>query len=324
MLISVIVPVYNVEDYLHYAMESLFRQTYKNFEIILVDDGSTDNSGVLCDEYSRKYDNVYTFHKENGGLSDARNFGVQKAKGDWVTFLDPDDYLEDYALELMIEAQKRYNVNLVATVVKGVYKHNCYDNHTLIDHDLRVTNIYNSKNALSEMYYDKKATVSACGKLYRKLILEKSPFPLGKIYEDFYIVSQHLLDEEKVFLSPLESYKYYKREGSIVTSPFTEKKYEFFEAVENNRKVLREKGIDDKEVWKALVVKNIEGSYHIINLCISSNKIKNLYYIRKKIKDGYLSFLMNGRVSKKIKIKHSMFLLSPSLYAIAYRVLKKS
>ena len=100
-MISVILPVYNVENYLQYAMDSLKKQTYKNFEIILVNDGSTDNSGKLCDKYSEKYSNVKVFHKENGGLSDARNFGVKKAKGEFITFLDPDDYLEVYSLELL-------------------------------------------------------------------------------------------------------------------------------------------------------------------------------------------------------------------------------
>ena len=94
MLISVIIPVYNVEDYLHYAIESLEKQTYKNFEIILVNDGSTDDSGKLCDEYSEKYSNVRVFHKENGGLSDARNFGLQYANGRYVAFVDSDDYIE--------------------------------------------------------------------------------------------------------------------------------------------------------------------------------------------------------------------------------------
>ena len=101
-MISVIVPIYNVEDYLHYAMESLVNQTYKDFEVILVDDGSTDDSGKLCDQYASEYDWVSAYHKENGGLSDARNYGVAKAKGEWIVFLDPDDYFETFALELFV------------------------------------------------------------------------------------------------------------------------------------------------------------------------------------------------------------------------------
>ena len=118
-MISVVVPVYNVEKYLHYAMESLLKQTYKNFEIILVNDGSTDNSGKLCDKYSEKYSNVKVFHKENGGLSDARNFGVKKAKGEFITFLDPDDYLEAYSLELLAGIQEKLNLNPIVKIDDG-------------------------------------------------------------------------------------------------------------------------------------------------------------------------------------------------------------
>ena len=106
-MISVIVPIYNVEAYLRYAMESLLNQTYKDFEVILVDDGSTDDSGKLCDQYASEYDWVSAYHKENGGLSDARNYGVAKAKGEWIVFLDPDDYFEPCALELLMELQKQ-------------------------------------------------------------------------------------------------------------------------------------------------------------------------------------------------------------------------
>ncbi|CTC92617.1 glycosyltransferase family 2 protein, partial [Streptococcus pneumoniae] len=108
MLISVVVPVYNVSDYLHFAMDSLIKQTYQNFEVILVNDGSTDNSPQLCEEYAKQYENVSVFHKENGGLSDARNFGVSKASSDWIFFLDPDDYLEDYTLELIVKIQQEH------------------------------------------------------------------------------------------------------------------------------------------------------------------------------------------------------------------------
>ncbi|WP_252989054.1 glycosyltransferase family 2 protein [Streptococcus pneumoniae] len=105
-MISVIVPVYNVADYLRFALDSLLEQTYKDFEVILVNDGSTDNSGEICDEYGKLYDNIHVFHKKNGGLSDARNFGLEKSRGEFITFLDSDDYFEPYALELLITIQK--------------------------------------------------------------------------------------------------------------------------------------------------------------------------------------------------------------------------
>jgi len=126
MFISIVVPVYNVADYLHFAIESLIKQTYQNFEVILVNDGSTDDSPILCEDYAKQYENIHVFHKENGGLSDARNFGVAKANSDWIFFLDPDDYLEEYTLELIVKIQETHQADLISTKVKATSKYNAY------------------------------------------------------------------------------------------------------------------------------------------------------------------------------------------------------
>lgn len=151
-MISVILPVYNVENYLQYAMDSLKKQTYKNFEIILVNDGSTDNSGKLCDKYSEKYSNVKVFHKENGGLSDARNFGVKKAKGEFITFLDPDDYLEAYSLELLAGIQEKYNCDIVSTRVKATELYNVYSNYSLMKRDFENVTHMDNDVFLEELF----------------------------------------------------------------------------------------------------------------------------------------------------------------------------
>ena len=190
MLISVVIPIYNVEEYLHYAIDSLNRQTYKNFEIILVNDGSTDGSGELRDKYSVEYDNIKVYHKSNGGLSDARNFGVQKSSGDFITFLDPDDFLDEYALELMYNLQKKYSADAVCTKMRDVYDYEDYKKESRIKYIIDDTNIYICDNikALELMYYNQMATVSACAKLVKKEFLMANPFAKGKIYEDLYKV----------------------------------------------------------------------------------------------------------------------------------------
>ena len=118
MNISVVIPVYNVETYLHYAIESLVNQTYKNFEVLLINDGSTDKSGKLCDKYAQEYDWIKVFHKENGGLSDARNYGVLKSTNEWIFFLDPDDYIEPFTFELLSLIQEKYQADLISTKVQ--------------------------------------------------------------------------------------------------------------------------------------------------------------------------------------------------------------
>ena len=321
MLISVIIPVYNVEDYLHYAIESLEKQTYGNFEIILVNDGSTDNSGKLCDEYSEKHSNVRVFHKENGGLSDARNFGVQKAKGEFITFLDPDDYLEAYSLELLASVQKQHNCDIVSTRVKATELYNVYSNHSLTEEDIKNVIVMDRDVFLEEAFYDKVATVSACGKLYRKSILE-IPFPKGRIYEDLYIISEHVEKANKIVHTPIQIYNYYKRQGSIVNSKFTSKQYDFFDAIAYNRQVIREKFNNVDKLVTAINAKKVIGSFKIIGSAYKTS-ISDVYNIRKIIKENSSNILRNKRIRYTFKMKYMLFILSPYMFNIIKRFVFK-
>ena len=321
MLISVIIPVYNVEDYLHYAIESLEKQTYKNFEIILVNDGSIDNSGKLCDEYSEKYSNVRVFHKENGGLSDARNFGVQQAKGEFITFLDPDDYLEVYSLELLAGIQEMYDCDIVSTRVKATELYNVYSNHYLTEENFKNVVIMDRDVFLEEAFYDKVATVSACGKLYRKSILE-IPFPKGRIYEDLYIISEHVGKANKIVHTPLQIYNYYKRQGSIVNSKFTSKQYDFFDAIAYNRQVIREKFNNVAKLVTAINAKEVIGSFKIIGSAYKTS-ISDVYNIRKIIKENSSNILRNKRIRYTFKMKYMLFILSPYMFNIIKRFVFK-
>ena len=321
MLISIIIPVYNVEDYLHYAIESLEKQIYKNFEIILVNDGSTDDSGKLCDEYSEKYSNVRVFHKENGGLSDARNFGVQQAKGEFITFLDPDDYLEVYSLELLAGIQEMYDCDIVSTRVKATELYNVYSNHYLTEENFKNVVIMDRDVFLEEAFYDKVATVSACGKLYRKSILE-IPFPKGRIYEDLYIISEHVGKANKIVHTPLQIYNYYKRQGSIVNSKFTSKQYDFFDAIAYNRQVIREKFNNVDKLVTAINAKEVIGSFKIIGSAYKTS-ISDVYKIRKLIKENCSNILRNKRISYTFKMKYMLFILSPYLFNIIKRFVFK-
>ena len=312
MLISVIIPVYNVENHLRYAIESLLRQTYKKFEVILVNDGSTDNSRSLCDEYAQQYNNVYAYHKTNGGLSDARNFGVQKANSDWIFFLDPDDYIEVFTLELLVNLQKQYNVPLVSTKVQSTSVYNEYSDSEISNLDLTQTKKVNKETALDFMLENNIATVSACAKLYKKTILQEVPFPVGKIYEDFFVVSEHLNLAKEIVISPIVTYHYYSRAGSIVNSVFSEKQYDFFDAVEHTKIVINEKYNNRRELINSVEAKTVIGAFHIIN---NAEKDKvNLLKIRKLIKNVFKSVMLNRKVSLKHKLKYILFLLFPLQY----------
>ena len=310
MFISIVVPVYNIADYLHYAIDSLLKQTYQNFEVILVNDGSTDDSPQLCEDYAQKYENIHVFHKENGGLSEARNFGVSKASSDWIFFLDPDDYLEDYTLELIVKIHEEHHADLISTS-----KYNDYTSYRLEESDYKGLAPITKEKALEAMLDDKFATVSACAKLYHKSILEAVPFPVGKIYEDFYVVGQHLALADKIIISPLETYNYYRREGSIVRSTFTEKRYEFFEAVVRNEEVIRKKYNQCEELLQSLQAKKILGGFVVIGAKADSG-LKDFSKDKELLRVEISELLKNSKLSWQVKLKYLIFMFSPKLYLL--------
>lgn len=315
MFISIVVPVYNVADYLHYAIDSLLKQTYQNFEVILVNDGSTDDSPRLCEDYAREYENIHVFHKGNGGLSDARNFGVTKANSDWIFFLDPDDYLEEYTLELIVKIHEEHHADLISTKVKATSEYNAYTSYKLQESDYKDLVPFTKEKALEAMLDDKFATVSACAKLYHRSILEKAPFPVGKIYEDFYVVGQHLALADKIVISPLETYNYYRREGSIVRSTFTEKRYEFFDAAAKNEEVVSKEYIQNEELLQSLQAKKILGGFVVIGAKADSG-LKDFTKDKELLRVKIGELLQNGKLSWKVKMKYLIFILSPKLYLL--------
>ena len=319
MNISVVIPVYNVEDYLHYAIDSLVNQTHKNFEFLLINDGSTDNSGKLCDKYAQEYDWIRVFHKENGGLSDARNYGVLKATNEWIFFLDPDDYIEPFTFELLTLIQEKYQADLISTKVQTT---NEYEKYFAEQFNLESSQRVTKEEALELMLEDKVATVSACAKLYKKQILEMRPFPVGKIYEDFFVVAEHLRLAEQIVISPVVTYHYYRRPGSIVQSQFTDKRFDFFEAGEYNRNQIKQ-FYSGNSVEKALNLKIVQGSFHISEAAASTDT-KALRNIVKKVRSFYWSIIFDSKASVKFKVKYSWFLLTPNLYCRIKKMLKRS
>ena len=319
MNISVVIPVYNVEDYLHYAIDSLVNQTHKNFEVLLINDGSTDNSGKLCDKYAQEYDWIRVFHKENGGLSDARNYGVLKATNEWIFFLDPDDYIEPFTFELLTLIRAKYQADLISTKVQTT---NEYEKYFAEQFNLESSQRVTKEEALELMLEDKVATVSACAKLYKKQILEMRPFPVGKIYEDFFVVAEHLRLAEQIVISPVVTYHYYRRPGSIVQSQFTDKRFNFFEAGEYNRNQIKQ-FYSGNSVEKALNLKIVQGSFHISEAAASTDT-KALRNIVKKVRSFYWSIIFDSKASVKFKVKYSWFLLTPNLYCRIKKMLKRS
>ena len=210
-LITIIIPVYNVEKYLERCIDSVIEQTYKNLEIILVDDGSTDSSGKLCDEFAKKDTRIKVIHKTNGGLSDARNKGLEIATGEYIAFADSDDYLEEDMLETLHNLSTEHNADI------SIVSYYEYYNGKLIGvRDSKKLEIFNKLDAMKELLMDTKIQSYAWNKLFKRNLFENLTFPKGKNFED--IATTLLLFEksEKVVLLEEPKYYYLRRDNSIV------------------------------------------------------------------------------------------------------------
>ena len=213
-LISVIVPVYKVEPYIRQCIDSVLSQTYRNLEVILVDDGSPDNCGSICEEYAVKDKRIKVFHKENGGLSDARNYGVARASGDYLSFVDSDDWIEPDMFEVLIKAADENRADLVNS---GVY-HN-FSNRTVAIPAIETTFIDTVDSVKSLIKGEMDPGV--WGKIYSKSCLSNISFPCGHVFEEHATVYKFFLQADKVVSIAKPLYHYRLRRKDSITETHT-------------------------------------------------------------------------------------------------------
>lgn len=221
MLISVIVPVYNVESYLEKCINSILKSTYKNLEIILVDDGSTDNSGNICDKYKNIDSRISVIHQQNGGLSSARNRGIDVATGEYVLFIDSDDFIEERMIEHLARAAKENNVQVIAGGMKKISM-----SGKILHTFLPRNKYYNDKKEiLDDFFINGNISIVAWGKLYKAEIFENNiRFMAGKNNEDN-IFLMDLLEYVTTYVCiEYAEYNYLVRKESIINQEFNEKK----------------------------------------------------------------------------------------------------
>lgn len=218
MKISVIVPVYNVYDYLDKCLNSLVNQTIHDFEVIIINDGSTDNSQEIIDKYVSENSNMHSFIKENGGLSSARNYGIEKANGDYILFLDSDDYYEPNTIEVLIKEASTDDDIIAFRMYIDEKKEIKKGNIELAEF------IYNDKIAPSKrlLLYNP----SACDKMFKKELFENLKFVTGKYYEDLGTIPLFAMYTDKIKFTNHYLYHYLKREDSIMNKKVYNKKIE--------------------------------------------------------------------------------------------------
>lgn len=218
-LVSVIVPVFKVEKYLDKCLQSLLAQTYQNCEIVLINDGSPDRCGEICNQYAKKSHKVKYYYKENGGLSDARNYGVDKAQGDWIVFVDSDDYVTADYVEYLISIKNKFRADAACAKIRQV----CSDQAPTERYEQTKTFNLSTVETLKRMLYAKELSVSACCKLFPKSLLLEHPFPVGKLYEDLF-TTYRIVDECKNIAYGTKQIYFYRRRGeSIMHGKVSEK-----------------------------------------------------------------------------------------------------
>lgn len=210
-LVSIIVPIYNIEEYLPRCIESIRNQSYSNLELILVDDGSTDGSGLICDKYAKEDKRIRVIHKENGGSSSARNAGIRQAKGEYLGFVDSDDYIERYMYEKMIVAIDEYPCNIVQVARDEI------DEQGNLMQDIcempKDTIRYSAEEFLKELLLH-KGDCSFCTKLLKRDLFLDKQFPEGVLNEDFHLLVKMLNEGESVVSLPYCGYHVFYRIGS--------------------------------------------------------------------------------------------------------------
>ena len=214
-LISIIIPVYNTEKYLSRCIDSVINQTYRNLEILIVNDGSTDNSGAICDSYAQQESRIRVFHKKNGGLSSARNFGIDVCSGEYLGFVDSDDWIEPNMYDTMLHTVLDRKTQIC---VCGRYDVDSFTGNRTVGLCPQINEVISSEECVGRMLIWDGLDSSAVDKLFSKDLFTDVRFPLGRLSEDVAILYRVVFKTTTVSLINIPFYNYYHRENSITTS----------------------------------------------------------------------------------------------------------
>lgn len=257
-MVSIIVPVYNVEKYLKRCIDSIIEQTYTDWELLLIDDGSYDNSGKICDEYAENDRRIKCFHKENGGQSSARNLGLEYAKGTEIVFCDSDDWLVYNFLELCMQERVLYGVDIVTT------NYYCYYNDKKCEPIFKIkgsNSICENRSAMKRLLNNDGTSSSVCARMYDRDIFKELRFRDGMLFEDVAISYKLFIKAKKVsFISEPLMY-YYQREGSTMSRRDKKIRLDEIQASYERYETVRE--LYDDEIAEAAISDYVYDIIHV-------------------------------------------------------------
>ena len=295
-LISIVVPIYNVEKYVEKCVSSILIQTYSNLEIVLVDDGSTDNSGKIIDKLKNKDSRIKVIHKKNGGLSDARNCGIDNSTGKYICFIDSDDYVNSNYVEVLYKNIIKYDCDISVCSFKKVLES---DEINILEEVKNDTFVLNETNIFSQLYGKfSLETIVAWNKMYKINLFDSVRYPKGKIHEDEYVIHKLLNNAKKIIYSSVPYYYYVQRNNSIVHK-FSENRLDFISAYKERMTLFEKKGLDD---LYSMTQYKLCYAYYTIIPEIENIELRNKIYDDFEKEYKYMLTLKNISILRKIKM----------------------
>ncbi len=311
MFVSVVVPVYNAAVYLDRSINSLIKQTHRNLEIVLVDDGSTDESGQICDDFALQDDRIRVFHTENKGQSAARNYGVQKATSDWIVFLDADDYYELFAIEYLAKIKQKHSADLV---VSNLVLSTEIEYH-FADGAVERSRLFEKGELLRCVYYGQYSGIHPCAKLYSKNVLLKNPYPEGHTHEDFDTTYKLIAGSNRIAVGDLVTYHQMVRAGSVTQVAFHKGMLYYFEAAQHNIDFVVKTFPDRPEVYKAAAFAYVVAGLSVVYKMIQAGLLSEVKAYQVEFRKYFKCIFLNKNIKIRRKLGYYIFIISVKLYA---------
>ena len=313
-LISIIVPVYNIMDCLEKCVDSCIGQTYKNIEILLVDDGSTDGTGELCDELAKKDNRIRVFHKKNGGSSSARNLGISQAKGEYLGFVDSDDFISPAMYEELINAVTEFQVPIAQVSRDEIDE----KGNKLPDVCIPPKQAFLCESAefMKELLMH-RGDCSFCTKLIKKELFQDKRFPEGKLNEDFYLLLQMLKEIKGIYILPQQYYHVFYRIGSNTRKKDKNDFSRVFMDIVENADVAQE--IVDEHYPHLKEVGIRFGLFqrldYMLHIPVGQMNSGNQFYenVKKYLRKHWIDTLTNSYLTKKNKVYLMLLTVAPKM-----------
>ena len=316
-LISIVVPIYNVEKYLEKCIKSIMEQTYENIEIILVDDGSIDNSSQICDYWKEKEERISVIHKKNGGLSSARNSGIDMAKGEYIFFLDSDDYISKYTIEELYKNIEQANAEIAISNRYHVFENG---KKKVKFKKEKESIIFSKEKAIFELNNFRYFDMSACGKLFKTELFKEVKFPVGKKSEDFFVMYKLFELSNRIIYNSEPYYYYYQRKGSITKSKSINT--DFLDAAREQMNYIEKRHPNLKNCVRTAYV---SANMTVYNMAVSNKSdidIKLVKELKREVKNNYLYVKNNKALSRLKKFQTMLFIYNLNIYKMLYILFK--